>query len=516
METNCVRADKRPSDAEEAVDTSDFIVVKRSKKKGKYGDNGANVSESQGSQPTTASTSAHKKEYRLTFPRGMKPRDRSIWIQEVANKHRNLSVLPKPTATSIVAVTSDPDTKKFLMDVGHPYNNNIIRLTEITEENKHTKVIIKNYPSWLPLQYIKDHPPIIWAERNTHRHSETPRNQVIAMWEGEPPTYLRLPGVRPCRVERFVGKPAFCGDCQRWGHKAWQCDDKVRCGFCSGGHNTKLCKDRISKGEKIVPRCPNCYQEHNAWSPRCPKRPDSGRLNNDPGRKAAVPQSPPPAITALSFPPLTAPSGERSSFVQVETSTHLKTQPDPTEISPSAPPTAAPGPVSPPLLPHPSPPGATSSEHHSHTAPQATPTTTLETEMTALKEEVRQLKLTQVTLQKENKDLRSIVTSMQTVVQEVLSMKALLVQALAGGVTGGQNHSEQCNSTPKVNADAHETAECETPMEEQRDYRESNVPSDHTGQYLTAGQPRATTEPTNGTGFPGQRHKASEATPSWN
>ncbi|KAG0726381.1 hypothetical protein GWK47_036714 [Chionoecetes opilio] len=61
-----------------------------------------------------------------------------------------------------------------------------------------------------------------------------PGSRVTAMWVGDPPSMIALPGMRPCRCERFIGKPAFCGKCQRWGHREWQCNSYVRCGFCSG------------------------------------------------------------------------------------------------------------------------------------------------------------------------------------------------------------------------------------------------------------------------------------------
>lgn len=77
------------------------------------------------------------------------------------------------------------------------------------------------------------------------------------------------------------------------------------------------------------------------------------------------------------------------------------------------------------------------------------------------------MKLTQDTLQKENQDLRSIVTSMQMAVEEVLSMKALMMQALASGVTGGQQRSEPCAPLPKMDTDEHETDEPEPPVDEQ-------------------------------------------------
>ncbi|XP_063855997.1 mucin-2-like [Scylla paramamosain] len=117
-------------------------------------------------------------------------------------------------------------------------------------------------------------------------------NQVIALWQGELPSTLLFPGMRPCRVERYVGKPTFCGNWQKWGHRVWQCDGKTRCGFCAGNHDSKLCREKIDK-----PKCPNSYQEHCAWSFRFPLRPDS-HLHTAKGQMT-------PAVPSPSeFPPL--------------------------------------------------------------------------------------------------------------------------------------------------------------------------------------------------------------------
>ncbi|MPC34791.1 hypothetical protein E2C01_028192 [Portunus trituberculatus] len=53
------------------------------------------------------------------------------------------------------------------------------------------------------MDYIKDHPSVVWAERNLRRGSKDPRKQVIAMWEGEVPAYLDLPGIRSCKIEKY-------------------------------------------------------------------------------------------------------------------------------------------------------------------------------------------------------------------------------------------------------------------------------------------------------------------------
>ncbi len=45
-------------------------------------------------------------------------------------------------------------------------------------------------------------------------------------------------------------------------------DKRVRCGFCSGDHDTRISKERKLNGERIVPKYQNCLLEHNAWSGR--------------------------------------------------------------------------------------------------------------------------------------------------------------------------------------------------------------------------------------------------------
>lgn len=99
METSSSRVGKRPLELEETLDGDGVTLVQHNKKKGKYsGVKGDNVTESRPGTPTTAAS----KEYRLTFPKGMTLWGSAIWIQEVASQHRNLSVLLKVTASSIV------------------------------------------------------------------------------------------------------------------------------------------------------------------------------------------------------------------------------------------------------------------------------------------------------------------------------------------------------------------------------------------------------------------------------
>ena len=408
--------------------------------------------------------------YRLSFPKGVSPRDRMMWLADVANKHRNLSVHPKPTSKSIMAVTKDHDTMKFLTEIGHSYNGKTITLTRITQENKMTKVFIKNYPTCLDTSYIEDHPSVIWAKRNIRRGTKEPRKQVIAIWEGEVPAYLELPGIRSCKIERYVGKPAFCGNCQKWGHRVWECDGIKTCGFCSQHHDTTVCKEKIQAGEQLEHKCPNCSQEHNAWSFKCPLRPRTSldpreEIITQPPNTAASPPhllNPPPPRWTPTMPTDTAAPPLLRDYPPLPSGLplrphHTSGHGDP----PATQPTAMTHPSSQHVAqatshttPHP-PSQETSTTHHHHPASTYTPVETseparrpspiqdptaintaatntqssLREEFETLRQEVKTLKLNQEIMQKETQDLRTMVASLHvTLKDEMSSVKTLLVE----------------------------------------------------------------------------------------
>ncbi|MPC94645.1 hypothetical protein E2C01_089823 [Portunus trituberculatus] len=130
-----------------------------------------------------------------------------------------------------------------------------MKLMKVTKNTKQMKVRIRNYPSFMTLKYIKDLSNVLWVERETRRDNRESMNHVLALWQGEPPATLSFPGMRPCKVERYVGKPTFCGNCQKWGHRVWQCDGKTKCGFCAGNHDSKLCWKKIDNGDEVTLRC---------------------------------------------------------------------------------------------------------------------------------------------------------------------------------------------------------------------------------------------------------------------
>ncbi|KAG0726720.1 Carboxypeptidase N subunit 2 [Chionoecetes opilio] len=423
---------------DENSDASDgFQLVCNIKKRNKRcGDDHGNPPPEGASAAAADVPPAPDKLYRLFFPVGVSPTDRSIWLAEVAGKHRHLSVTPKMTTTSIMAVTRDSDTAQFLTEVGHPLRGSVMRLTEATEENRQVKVNIRNYPFFMPLHHLEDHPGVLWARRDGQRWNPrskimVPGSRVTAMWVGDPPSMIALPGMRPCRVERFIGKPAFCGKCQRWGHREWQCNSYVRCGFCSGTHDTKLCKDRIINGESITPRCSNCFLEHNAWSVKCLVRPDAHRF-----RKPAVPLLP----AAVNPPP---PSQDSAAYPSLPRMGRAWLPPPSSPLLADIPMQLPP---SDPSLPHPSHPQSAQASHQvtpsppSHRGVAAPPLPPQVAEggvasfsdsaaIVTLMNEMKLLQEAQARYQEECADLRAQIVSLQELKGEVAALKGVMATA---------------------------------------------------------------------------------------
>lgn len=140
---------------------------------------------------------------------------------------------------------------------------------------------------------------------------------MTVLWEGQPPIQLRLPGIRSLKVEKYIGKPTFCGKCQEWGHRARECDKKVRWGFSSASHDTKVCKEKFTKREAIVSKCLNCYQQHHAWSPKCPMR----SVTNRPRDISKTTAAPPPPLTSAAFPLLPSAKHLQSGHPQTSPTT---------------------------------------------------------------------------------------------------------------------------------------------------------------------------------------------------
>jgi len=136
---------------------------------------------------------------------------------------------------------------------------------------KFTKVIIFRYPTILDPDFLLDDDRFVWVRRHTSRGEE--RSQLVALVKGEVPEKVFISGAGYRRVAPYVEPPVMCLKCCRWGHKSWACQQDARCRFCGRTHDSRVCRAKIEKGERVMPCCCNCGGRHNAGSPACRVRP---------------------------------------------------------------------------------------------------------------------------------------------------------------------------------------------------------------------------------------------------
>ena len=86
-------------------------------------------------------------------------------------------------------------------------------------------------------------------------------------------------------------EPLRCFNCQKFWHHKSACRSIAKCAVYSGRHETSRCIEKHRAGEQTHLRCPNCRQNHPAWSRRCPERLDriKASLPPEPERKRPTP-----------------------------------------------------------------------------------------------------------------------------------------------------------------------------------------------------------------------------------
>jgi hypothetical protein len=66
-------------------------------------------------------------------------------------------------------------------------------------------------------------------------------------------------------IEPYQVKKKRCHRCQRFGHLAWSCKEKPRCGHCTGEHERRNCPPGVKA------RCLDCSGDHPTGYRRCPE-----------------------------------------------------------------------------------------------------------------------------------------------------------------------------------------------------------------------------------------------------
>ena len=169
------------ADAEEVADG--YTLVQKGKKKSKQGANpGTSVNQAECQQSNSAPP---QESYRLFFPKGVSPRDRTIWLADVAHKHRNLSVQPRLTASKIhhcsdarlghrqVSHQDRPSVQRHHHEADKDYRG------QQTNKGNHTQLSLIHDPG------VHRGPPIciMGGERYTSRQPSTQESGVCILAE---------------------------------------------------------------------------------------------------------------------------------------------------------------------------------------------------------------------------------------------------------------------------------------------------------------------------------------------
>jgi hypothetical protein len=70
-------------------------------------------------------------------------------------------------------------------------------------------------------------------------------------------------------VEHYQIKRKRCHRCQRFGHLAWSCREKPRCGHCASEHERQSCPPGVRA------RCVDCNGDHPTGDRNCPRSVDA-------------------------------------------------------------------------------------------------------------------------------------------------------------------------------------------------------------------------------------------------
>jgi len=206
---------------------------------------------------------------RLLFPQNcaMNFMEKLRWAMQLGRDHRGFEPLLKEGRGRPYLTVRAGQAEQTLTTQG--YKGTVMTVPKGGE--KLTKVIIFQYPIVLDPEYLLDDERFVWVKRNESRGEE--RSQLVALVKGEVPERVFISGAGYRRVAPYVEPPVMCLKCCRWGHKSWKCQQDARCRFCGKKHDSRICRAKIEKGDRIKPCCCNCGGSHNAGSLACRARP---------------------------------------------------------------------------------------------------------------------------------------------------------------------------------------------------------------------------------------------------
>ena len=110
------------------------------------------------------------------------------------------------------------------------------------------------------------------------KHGETIRTkQMILHFKNEIPDYVYI-GWRRFKVSTYIPEPVRCYNCQKFGHRANNCNSREVCPICSGKHNYNNCPMKTDYRVQERARCPKGRGPHPASYKGCTKYQQAKKL----------------------------------------------------------------------------------------------------------------------------------------------------------------------------------------------------------------------------------------------
>ena len=148
-----------------------------------------------------------------------------------------------------------------------------IKLQQLHEPGKKpTKGVVMGFPHGLPLTLLTKEENILSAIRCKYGKQRSDTRQVMIEHMGPLPGKIDLGIWGIFYIRPYSQEPLRCYRCHAFGHGISRCRNPVKCGICSGSHETTQCLVKYKAKEDVTPKCPNCEGEHHAWNRACPVR----------------------------------------------------------------------------------------------------------------------------------------------------------------------------------------------------------------------------------------------------
>ena len=200
-------------------------------------------------------------------------------------KHPNLKLTAKPNLKNEWILSSHDDRTVQMLK-----NTSDLNLIELNRNERLVKAVVIGFPFSIPGSELAKHERIANVERMRNKEGQETK-AMLCSFIGDRPDTINLGMWGTFKVRVYHPEPLRCFNCQKFWHHKSECLSNAKCAVCSGRHETSICIAKHKAGEQTHPRCPNCKQNHPAWSRRCPERLDriKASLPPEPERKRPTP-----------------------------------------------------------------------------------------------------------------------------------------------------------------------------------------------------------------------------------